>query len=157
MSINLHTLINSFCFEFSFRRDPLYLNWDEINSNLIDSIQFSATNKGLIATDNLTFSIPTYWRNTAFIAPEEKNLGRLNANSTLSFPVKLEQIIRYNVPSDRFEMRGEPNSVVFLPDANDTDRWENGPDYIVVDDSDLSQWYYKFDADGAILFSYSYR
>jgi len=73
--------------------DPLYLDWDKIDANLIDSIQFTATNKGLIATDNLTYYIPPYWRNTAFIAPDETNLGRLEANSTLQMPVLLEQII----------------------------------------------------------------
>lgn len=139
--------------------DPMYLNWDDINSNLVDSFQLSATNKGLIATDNLTFSVPSYWRNTAFIAPKERNLGRLSANSTLSFPVKLEQIIRYDVPSNRFELRGEdPNTVVFLPDLNDTEWWESGPDYIMIDGDDVTnQWYYKFDSEGIMIFSYCYN
>lgn len=140
--------------------DPVYLDWEKINSNLIDEIQFSATNKGFIATDNLTWSIPDVWRDTAFIAPKERNLGRLNANTTLTFPVKLEQIIRWNVPSDRFEMRSDenPNTVIFLPDINDTARWENGPDYIAIDaDDSLSQWYWKFHAQGHPLFSFCYK
>lgn len=106
------------------------------------------------------YSIPSYWRNTAFIAPEETNLGRLEANSTLSFPVELKQIIRYNIPADRFEMRDDkdPNTVIFLPDVNDTARWENGPDYIVVDSQDVTeQWYYKFKPEGSIEFSYCYK
>ena len=106
------------------------------------------------------FSIPPYWRNTAFIAPEETNLGRLDANSTLQLPVKLEQIIRYNLPGDRFEMRDDkdPNTVIFLPDLNDTARWEDGPDYIVVDSQDVTeQWYYKFNPEGTIHFSYCYK
>lgn len=67
---------------------------------------------------------------------------------------------RYNVPGDRFEMRSDenPNTVIFLPDANDTSRWENGPDYVVVDaDDSLTQWYYKFKPDGGIDFSYCYK
>lgn len=81
------------------------MDWNAINLNLIDSIQFSATNKGLIATDNLTFSIPEVWRDTAFIAPKERNLGRLDANSTLSFPVQLQQIIRYvHLRNKRFDV-----------------------------------------------------
>lgn len=37
--------------------DPLYLDWDKIDANLIDWIQFTATNKGLIATDDLSKSM----------------------------------------------------------------------------------------------------
>ncbi len=52
----------------------------------------------------------------------------------------------------------DPNTVVFMPDANDTSRWENGPDYIVVDSQDVTeQWYYKFNPDGSIDFSYCYK
>jgi hypothetical protein len=139
--------------------NPLYLDWDAINSNLIDSIQLTATNKGLIASDNLTFTLPNYWHNTAFIAAEKRNLGRLPANSTISFPVELRQIIRYAVPSDRVELRDEndPNTVLFIPDVNDTERWESGPDYIMIDGNDpTKQWFYKFNSEGAIVFSYSY-
>ena len=52
----------------------------------------------------------------------------------------------------------DPNTVIFLPDINDTARWEDGPDYIVVDSQDVTeQWYYKFNPEGEIEFSYCYK
>ncbi len=63
------------------------------------------------------------------------------------------------MPGDRVELRDEnnPNTVLFIPDVNDTERWEAGPDYIMIDGDDpTKQWFYKFNAEGGIVFSYSY-
>lgn len=139
--------------------EPLYLDWDAIYSNQIDSFQMTATNVGQIASDNLTFYVPDHWGDTAFMTPKENNLGRLHANSSLSFPVKLVKIFRYSVPSDRFELRDEnnPNNVVFIPAIDDSQKWEMGPDIIAVNgENPANQWYYKFNSEGALIFSYSY-
>jgi hypothetical protein len=92
--------------------DPVHLDWESLRSGLIDSFQLTATNVGLIAADNLTFTVPYYWENVAFIVPEGEegedtgrgqvqNLGRLEANSSLSFPIEVKQIARYSLPPNR--------------------------------------------------------
>ena len=81
------------------------MDLERLRLGFIDSFQMSATNVGLIATENLTFWLPDYWENVAFITPEKTNLGQLPANSTLSLPVEIVHINRYEIPPDRAELR----------------------------------------------------
>ena len=138
--------------------EPLHLDFEMLRSGHIDSFHMSATNVGLIAAENLTFWLPAFWENVAFITPKRKNLGRLNANSTLSFPVEVSQINRYEIPQNMTEMRDplNPNNVVFLPLIEDA-RWDTGLDLISINaENPTKPWYYKFNTNGTIEFVYSY-
>ncbi len=55
--------------------ETLQLDFEMLLNGLINSFQMSATNVGFIATDNLTFWLPDFWENIAFITPDTKNLG----------------------------------------------------------------------------------
>lgn len=135
--------------------DPLYLDWEALRSGLIDSFQLTATNVGLIAVDNLQWKVPPFWENYAFITTDDKNLGRLPANSSLSFPVEVKPFIRYNIPTGWVELRGEdPDNIVFTPEDPALD---TGLEFIVIGaDNPGKQWYYKFDQDNVMIYSYSY-
>jgi hypothetical protein len=85
--------------------EPLHLDFEPLRFGQIDSFHMSATNIGLIAAENLTFWLPAFWENVAFITPKTKNLCRLKANSTLSFPVGVSQINRYEIPQNMIEMQ----------------------------------------------------
>ncbi len=138
--------------------EPLLLDLESLRNGFIDSFHMSATNVGFIATDNLTFWFPDFWENVAFITPEMNNLGRLSANSTLSYPVEVVQINRYEIPPNRTEMRdpSNPNNVIFLPILEDA-RWSTGLDLISINyKNPTKQWYYKFDVNSTIEFVYSY-
>jgi hypothetical protein len=55
-------------------------------------------------------------------------------------------------------MRDEknPNTIVFAP-RDDDPKWDTGPDFIVIDaEEPTKQYYYKFDPNNVMLFSYSY-
>lgn len=134
------------------------MDLERLRLGFIDSFQMSATNVGLIATENLTFWLPDYWENVAFITPEKTNLGQLPANSTLSLPVEIVHINRYEIPPDRAELRDplNPNNVIFLPLIED-ERWDTGLDLISINAANpAKQWYYKLDINGTIQFVYSY-
>lgn len=138
--------------------DPLYLDLDMLRNGLIDSFIMSATNVGFIATDNLRFWMPDYWENVAFITPDTMNLGRLLANSTLSFPVEVMQIIRYEIPQGRAELRDplNPNNIIFFPSI-DNARWSTGLDLISINaENPAKPWYYRFDINSTLEFVYSY-
>ncbi|KAL3790397.1 hypothetical protein ACHAW5_008354 [Stephanodiscus triporus] len=138
--------------------EPLHLDFESLRSGHIDSFDMSATNVGLIAVENLTFWLPAFWENVAFITPKTKNLGRLSANSTLSFPVEVSQINRYEIPQNMTEMRDplNPNNVFFLPVIDDA-RWDTGLDFISISASNPTKpWYYKFDTNGRIDIVYRY-
>ena len=138
--------------------EPLHIDLELLRNGFINSFQMSATNVGFIATDNLTFWLCDYWENVAFITPNTKNLGRLPANSTLSLPVDIVQINRYNIPQNRTEMRNpsSPNDVIFLPSIDDS-RWLTGLDLISISAKNpTKQMYFKFDIDNALEFVYSY-
>lgn len=99
----------------------------------------------------------------AFITPDENNLGRLPANSSLSFPVEVIPFRRYNVPAGWVELRGQdPNNVVFTPEDPVVGE---GLEFLMIGaDDPSSQWYYKFAGnnsdtydEGDVVFSYSYK
>ena len=132
------------------------LDWDAIDSGLIESFQMSATNEGFIATDDLTWSIPSFWGRWAFLPHGEFNVGSLPANSTLSFPVEVSPIKRFQLPEDRAELRGDTNDIMFVPRSDDP-KYEEGIDMIMIPEgNELDQWYAKFEANGNIDFYYSY-
>ena len=84
--------------------------------------------------------------------------GDLPANSTISFPVFVEQIQRFDLPDDRAELRpfeGIPNYAIFLPRASDP-RWDIGPDMLIVPEDLSKQWYVKLDGDGEVEYYFSY-
>ena len=138
--------------------EPLYIDLELLRNGFINSFQMSATNAGFIAVDNLTFWLCDYWENVAFITPDTKNIGRLPANSTLSLPVDVVQINRFNIPQNRTEMRNplSPNDVIFLPSIDDA-RWLTGLDLISISAKNpTKQMYFKFDINNALEFVYSY-
>ena len=135
---------------------PRVLNWDDIDSGLIESFQMSAENVGFIATDDLTWSVPSHWRDKAFVPSGKVNVGRLPANSTLTFPVEVVPIKRFQLPDDRAELRVDTNDILFVPRADDP-KYDEGIDMIMIlDGNEFDQWYVRFEANGNIDFYYSY-
>jgi len=116
----------------------------------------TADNVGFIATDDLTWSVPTHWRDKAFVPSGEFNVGRLPANSTITFPIEVVPIKRFQLPDDRAELRVDTNDILFVPRADDP-KYDDGIDMImIIDGNELDQWYVKFEANGNIDFYYSY-
>lgn len=131
------------------------MDWDAIDAGLIKSFQMSATNKGVIATDELTWSVPAYWRRWAFLPSGKVNVGRLSANSTVTFPIEVKALKRFRLPDDRAELRNV-NDIIFVPRADDP-AYDKGIDMIMIPDgNEVDQWYAKFKANGDADFYYSY-
>ena len=130
----------------------------------MDEIQVTATNYGLIAARNLTYSWPTYWENAAFILPEDEDnnsrvrtIGDIPANSSVTFPVKIEQIVRFAIPEGRAELRSSTNDVLFVPEGEDSS-WETGPDFIVApaEDPINGQMFVQLDENGTMVYLYEF-
>jgi hypothetical protein len=131
---------------------------------LIDEITMTATNYGLIAAQDLTYYWDLeYWEDVRFVLPDEgvypnrtRNLGVLPANSSVEFPVKVEQLVRFEVPKNMTELR-VGNNVFFLPLPDDP-TWETGIGMIVApeDDPINGQVYVQLDLDGRVVFTFDF-
>ena len=140
------------------------MDWEAIESGLVDEIQIKATNYGLIAAHNLTYNWMRYWRNSLFILPDEetnksreRNVGTLEANSTITFPIQIQPLLEYDIPIGWGELR-DGNDVTLARDNSGDDPNNFDVDIIVIpgDDPDGGQYFVKHTTDGLIQFIYYY-
>lgn len=145
-------------------REPRVIDWAAIESGLIDELQITATNYGLIAANDLTYTWLRYWRNTLFILPDEetdksreRNVGTLAANSTITFPIRVIRLLEYEIPLGWGEMR-DGNDVTLFRDNSEGDPENLAGDVIVIpgDDPVDGQYFVKHNSRGLIEFVYDY-
>jgi len=115
------------------------LDWDAIRFGLVDEIELTATNYGLIEAENVTLTWTKYWENVEFILPAAGtpsddsdsltiDLGDLPANSTISVTLQVNLI--WDVPGDSVaERRGD--YIFFWPRPGDPS-WFTGPRIMVA-------------------------